>query len=360
MRIVEVVGSAEGGMAAHVRQVVELTRDAGNDVILAAPASFRAADSIRRIDVEIGDRPGAELVTALRRLRRVARGADVVHAHGIRSSFVAALALPRRVRLVSTWHSVPGGDGRSRVSEVMMHVVARRAAVVLTVSEALGERARGCGARRVERALVPPPSVSDGRIERARAAGIARADREILTIARLAPQKGIDLAVEASALLAASGCHHAWHICGDGPLRAETEDAIARSGAPVHLDGHCDDVASRLMRCTVFVQTSRSEGQPVAVQEALAAGCAIVATDVGGTREVLGNAGEIVATDAHALARTLSTLMGDEEGQARLRQLARSRATRLPRPADVYAQLERIYAGRPDTDAPAGAHPGQE
>jgi glycosyltransferase involved in cell wall biosynthesis len=81
------------------------------------------------------------------------------------------------------------------------------------------------------------------------------------------------------------------------------------------------------------------------VQEALRAGAAIVATDVGGTREVTGDAAALVpGGDAHAVAEAVRTVLGDQARREELRARARARAEELPRPADVVAQLREIYA----------------
>lgn len=338
MRFLQIVGSARGGMSAHVRQLCDLLAEAGHTVVLAGPA-IPAGPRWRSVDVAVPARPSLTLARSVCTLKRLARGADVVHAHGIRASFLAALALPRGARLLSTWHSVPGGDQPSRLAALMCAVVARRADCVLAVSTDLAHLARTHHARRVIHALVPPPALSDGTIAAARALAPTRASAEILTIARLAPQKGIDLALEASRLLVTRGLAHTWTLCGDGPLLADAETTLAATGAPVNLAGHCTDVATRLARCTLFVQTSRSEGQPVAVQEALAAGCAIVATAVGGTTDVLAGAGLTVPPDATALADAIEALLTNPVRLAELREAAVARARALPSPADMRDQV---------------------
>jgi glycosyltransferase involved in cell wall biosynthesis len=93
--------------------------------------------------------------------------------------------------------------------------------------------------------------------------------------------------------------------------------------------GHCDAVAERLDEADVFVLPSRSEAFPNAVLEAMAAGLPIVASGVGGIRELLdhGQTGLLVPPgDARALADGLCQVMADPPLAARLGASARARA----------------------------------
>ena len=92
-------------------------------------------------------------------------------------------------------------------------------------------------------------------------------------------------------------------VAGDGPLEAQLRRRVADEQLPARLLGVRGDVPDLLAAADVVVVPSSWEGQPLIVQEALRAGCAIVATDVGGTREVTGDAARLVPPgDASALA----------------------------------------------------------
>ena len=106
-----------------------------------------------------------------------------------------------------------------------------------------------------------------------------------------------------------------------------------------------DDVPELNRAASVVVSTSTWEGQPLAVQEALQAGAAVVATDVGGTREVTGDAAVLTPPDPGALAAAITGLLTDPDRRERLRVAARARADQLPTPADVLDQLRSVYAG---------------
>jgi glycosyltransferase involved in cell wall biosynthesis len=137
-----------------------------------------------------------------------------------------------------------------------------------------------------------------------------------------------------------------WVVAGDGPLLADLRARAAGAQAPVDLLGRREDVADLLAAADVVASTAVWEGQPLAVQEALALGAALVVTDAGGTREVTGDAAVLVPVgDAGAFAAALAAVLGDDARRAALRDAARARAATLPGIADVLTQLDAAYAG---------------
>jgi glycosyltransferase involved in cell wall biosynthesis len=86
------------------------------------------------------------------------------------------------------------------------------------------------------------------------------------------------------------------------------------------------------------------EGQPIAVQQALHAGAALVATDVGGTRAATGEAAVLVPYgDAQQLAAAVRRLLDDAEALATLRQRALQRSRELPDGDDACRAVEELY-----------------
>lgn len=358
-RVVQVLGSSTGGVARHVAQLAELLSGAGARVVVAGPAGVRElvrpGPDTRFTEVEIADRPRVSDLAAVRALRRLAGGADVVHAHGLRAGALAVVAARsrgrRRPRVVVTLHNLPvGGRAIRAVAGVLELVVSRGADEVLGVSGDLVQRASRRGARRTGRALVPAPvrPIGDAMVARAVLA-TEPGTKVVLTVARLAPQKGLDALLDAAALLQGPAL---WCVAGDGPLEDGLRDRIVAEHLPVRLLGRRDDVPALLAAADVVVQTSVWEGQPLGVQEALRAGAAIVTTDAGGTREVTGDAAILVPVgDAAALARAVDRLLADDMVRSERRAAARVRAAALPGPADVLAQVLRCYGWT----SPAGA-----
>ena len=355
-RILQVCGSAAGGVRAHLADCARLLAADGHDVIVEAPAAVLDGmdlEPARAEPLEIGPRPSLNDTLAVARLRRLGRRADVLHAHGLRAGALAALALGRRrgrTRLVVTLHNLTvGGRLTTLVGDRLERLIARRADLVLAVSPDLAERARVLGAPQVELAIIPAvppqqpaePSPSDAAApEDAWPRGGAR----LLTVARLAPQKGLPLLLEVAAILsrevdAGRLAAFTWALAGDGPGREQAAERIAAEQLPVTLLGRRSDAPALMEAADIVVQTSLWEGQPLTIQEALRAGTAIVATDVGGTAVTSRGGAVLVDPQAQAIAEALRTLLSDSEARSRAAERAREAARRLPGLEDLAAQL---------------------
>ena len=130
---------------------------------------------------------------------------------------------------------------------------------------------------------------------------------------------------------------------GEPPATARELACAAAIRWAGYLDAPAKDAALR--RAHVFVMPSRSEGLPVALLEAMAYGCSIVATRAGGIPEVVTDGETAVLVepgDAGALARALIETAHDVERRARLGAAARERAAQL-NGADVVDRLDRVY-----------------
>lgn len=353
-----VLGTSAGGVVRHVAQVGAALVAQGRDVRAAGPASVVAAlDGLPWTEVPVAARPGPGDLRAWLALRRTVAGVRVVHAHGLRAGAFAVLACRtrrRRPRVVVTLHNLPvGGRSVRTVSAVLERVVARGADAVLGVSGDLVARAHALGARGAVRALVPAPTGAVATPDRAgvrRGLGLDDDVPLVVTVARLAPQKGLGTLLDAAERLAhhPAGGAAVWCLAGDGPLHDGLAAQVARRRLPVRLLGRRDDVPRLLAAADVVVSTAVWEGQPIAVQEALRAGAAIVATDAGGTREVTGDAAVLVPVgDDAALADAVTGLLTDARRTAELRAAARSRAGELPTVADVVTQLTDVYGLAP-------------
>lgn len=155
----------------------------------------------------------------------------------------------------------------------------------------------------------------------------------VLMVSRLVPVKRVELAVRAVAELARDGRKVNLVVLGDGPERASLE-ALALRIAPgqVRWEGAVEGSVrdAWLARATVFLHTAgrladgRTEGAPAALVEAMAAGLAVVATDHGGVREIVGDAGRVV--DDRAVAGALREVLTDDVLRGELGAKARDRA----------------------------------
>jgi glycosyltransferase involved in cell wall biosynthesis len=120
---------------------------------------------------------------------------------------------------------------------------------------------------------------------------------------------------------------------GDGPMRGELEARVQHLGLQdtVTFTGHIDDVARLLGPADVMVRPSQTEGQSLAILEAMASEAAVIASDIPPNRELLGDneRGLLVAPgDQDGLSAALGSLIGDGGRRVRLARAARDLAIR--------------------------------
>jgi glycosyltransferase involved in cell wall biosynthesis len=154
--------------------------------------------------------------------------------------------------------------------------------------------------------------------------GVAASTPLVGIVGRLVPIK--DVSTMLAAMERLPGAHLA--VVGDGELRPALEEEARRLGvAPrVHFTGWWDDVASAMGDLDIVALTSRNEGTPVSLIEALAAGRAVVGTTVGGVPFVVadGKSGHLVAPgDPAALAERIGRLLGDTRLRAEMGEWGR-------------------------------------
>jgi glycosyltransferase involved in cell wall biosynthesis len=119
--------------------------------------------------------------------------------------------------------------------------------------------------------------------------------------------------------------------------------------------GYREDVADLLVNCDVFVLPSLTEGLPVSVLEAMAASKPVVASDVGGNKEVVihGETGLLVPPrDSRALAEAIHTIVSDPVLGRRFGTAARTRAQREFSQEDMVRRVTEIYSELLDSRVP--------
>lgn len=390
-RVLELSAQAAGGVRAHIRQVSQLLAKDGHQVLLAGPSNvISPADDavggacLRTYQINIGARPSGADLKALRQLKQLAATAQVIHAHGLRAGALAVLAVKRlpaakRPRVVVTLHNLPVGSAPTRlVGQVLQLVVVKGADYVLTVSPDLLEKAKQLGLKAGEIAVVPAPArgcADCGCMDHAAQPEISQASAQsldagsgvgtgsgvgagssygassaagcgatpcVLTIARLAPQKGLDLLLEAATLIKQRGLNFTWLVAGDGPLKAQLNQQITAADLPVKLLGRREDIGALLAQADVVVQTSYWEGQPLTLREAMQAGRAVVATDVGGSAYTLAGCGQLVEPQAGPLADAVVAVISDPKRRESLEAASRAAVAKIPGETQLREQLDRV------------------
>lgn len=293
------------------RRVAGLRRRGIEVVVIAAP-SYRAS-ALRR--------HARMLVAALRPRGRI----DGVESHVLYPAGLIGLAAAtlRRRPLVVYAHGADVGWSARRgpLDRALASLVARHATAVVTNSAATAERVAALGAV----ARVIPPGVDldrfrpQDRASARSALGLPQGDRIALYVGTLSRRKGAD--VFADALDRVDG----WTgiAVGDGELRASL---AARRGLRIVGAIAPDEVPAWMAAADVVVVPSRDEPLGLAAVEALACGIPVVATAVGGLREVVRdgfNGRSVAPGDPAAIAAALGDLE-TEEARARLAGPARA------------------------------------
>ncbi len=320
-----------------------------------SPGTERLLDSARHAGIETrgiergagGVRRFTALVRAVRRERP-----SVFHAHltwPLRcSTGIVAAAAARVPVIVATQHLLPLLPSRPpRIKRAVVEACVDR---YVAVSAAMGAALRsGLPADRVSviRNGIPLEPYLGGRDDALRRTLAPDDTPLLLTVARLHAQKGIPFLLGAIARLPRVRLA----IAGDGPDRAALESEAARLGVAdrVLMLGEREDVPALLAACDLFVLPSLFEGLPVSVLEAMASARPVIATDVGGTAEVVshGETGLLVPPgDAASLADAVATLLGNPVLAAGLAARGRtlverefSAAVMAERVAQLYDQL---------------------
>ncbi|WP_043628380.1 glycosyltransferase family 4 protein [Nonomuraea candida] len=349
MRVAFVLGTTSGGTGRHVLMLVEGLVRRGHQVLVAGPRSVEeqfsfAAAGARFAEVSVSDRPHpANDLRAVLAVRRLTRGADVVHAHGLRAGALAALGRPGPV--VTLHNALTAGGFVGLVYGLLERIVARRAGHVLAVSPDLAERMRRLGARHVRAAVVAAPVPRPARRTPQEVRDdLGAGERPILlTVARLAQQKGLETLLDVAAGPWQGG-EPLFVVAGEGPLRGELQRRIDAEKLPVVLLGNRDDVPDLLGAATALVMPSRWEGQPLTLREALMTGTPAIASEVGGIPEILGDGGILVPYgDVAGFQAAVRRLLATPEAARALAAAAERRGREMPGADDVVADALEAY-----------------
>ncbi|MDQ3752336.1 MAG: glycosyltransferase [Actinomycetota bacterium] len=360
-RILEVLGRSAGGIARHVARVVEgLDGRDGLRIDVAGPGDLPVPMGAPVLEVVIPDGPVRGHPGAIRRLKSIiAEGRyDMVHAHGLRAGIDAGLAVrgrrvsdgPRAPVLVSVHNlirpDIIGGPRAlvyRRAEGLAVRLSDRTFAPSVEIAEHLRATVAGTGGKievlHLGVGAAPEGLPPAGEVRRR--LGLADGDRFVVTTARLASQKALDVMLEALAQLPSNVV---LAILGDGPLEGELRSFAARLGVADRalFLGWQDEVAGYVAAADVFCLSSRWEAVALAVQEAVLVGTPVVSTDVGGMGELISErvSGRLVPPgDPSALASALAEVLASPEVGARYAAAARAR---LARDFSTEAMLERL------------------
>jgi glycosyltransferase involved in cell wall biosynthesis len=292
-----------------------------------------------------------EVADHLRRLK-----ADVLCTSGYKPDLVGSRAARRAgVPIVAIAHGWTGVTLKVRLYEALDALALRFVDAAVCVSAAMARRVLRTGVPAgkvvvIRNALDTVPYDKDDPLCRQRVeAFFAQAPRLIVGAAgRLSKEKGFDVFLEAAAIVCRQRSDVGFVLFGDGPMRPTLErrlDELALRGRFV-LAGFRTDLDGLLPGLDLAVLSSHTEGLPVAVLEAQAAGVAVVATAVGGTPEVIrdGETGWLVPpARPPALAGKISHALANDEQRRALGRAGRQRVRDEHTFAGQAAHYQRLF-----------------
>ena len=372
-----------GGAERVARELYDrLCRRPGWEITLlsAVPRALAGGDEVREHTMASGLRvvtvPATDLagkigvqLTVSKRLRAEAARLleelrpDVLHAHSLHfHGTIVAAALARRTGcpLVTTAH-LGSSDDLSGMTKMMARLwdvtianrIVHSSTRVVAVSNAVADHLRAIGAN--ERQLVVAPNGVDHDSYSPPQLPRPRGPLEVGFIGRMIANKGPEVLIAAAESAVAHGADLRLTFVGDGPLRGLVERRVSDGvlANRTTFTGQVRDVADRLRLLDVIARPSTTEGLPLAVLEAMATGCPVLASDVAGNREVVhdGDNGMVFKVgDFEALSAALCKLAADRPEVARLGAEAVLTASSYTwgRSADMHAQALISAAARSD------------
>lgn len=347
MRIVHLVSTAKRRgaevFAADLVRVLAGEVESQGVIVLWAPTPFEVdfGAAVTALGGAGGGPSGWWKRVAALRSELAASRPDLVLAHGGDALEHAVLADPRG-RIPVVYRNI--GLAHDRVTRgprrALFGALVRRAGRVIAVADAVAHQTIEAFHTDPEVVVTIPNGVDAGRLvattargDVRRGLGISERAPVVLFLGALSWEKDPVAFVELAARIAGADPHPHFLVVGDGPLRAEVEAGVSRSGVAerIHLLGNRPDVADLLAAGDVLVLVSRPggmEGMPAVLIEAGLAGLPVVAHDVAGVAEVVehGVTGLLVRPgDVDGLFGAVRSVLDDADRRARLGAAARTR-----------------------------------
>jgi glycosyltransferase involved in cell wall biosynthesis len=333
------VGSRGSSVEANVAAVV-----LPGEFDLSFLAPFRDA-GVPVFTIQVPHRGYLQERTQVARLCREL-GPDVVHTHGYRADVLdAPIARRLGIVVVSTVHGFTGGPGR--LYQWLQRRALRRFDAVVAVSRMLRDDLARSGVPRkrlycVPNAWHPWGPLLDHRAA-CRALGITPDGFRVGWVGRLSREKGPDVLVDALGQLGDAPVTASF--LGAGALRQalDTRARALRVADRISWHGLVPGAGELFRAFGAFVLTSRTEGTPIALLEAMAAGVPIIAANVGGVPDVVSSNEALLVPpeNPQAVAAAIREVL---ENPAAARSRARAARERLEREFGLAAWLERYEA----------------
>jgi glycosyltransferase involved in cell wall biosynthesis len=364
-----------GGPATHVVLLNAGLDREGYDCLLVAGSEGANEGSLRDLALsndlrlaqipELGREiaPWSDLVTLVKLYKMMRRERPhIVHTHTAKAGFVGRIAA-RLAGVPVVLHTFHGhvfhgyfSPAKTRLFLLMERLGARLSTRIITISPRLREEIAQFGVTERRRIMViplgfeleafasQPRATGDFR----RSLGLPKDAKLVGAIGRLAPIKNIPLLLEAAAIARKQEPSIHVVLVGDGELRQELEaraEALGLADAVVFA-GWRRELASVYADLDAVVISSHNEGTPASLIEAMATGCPVLATRVGGVPDLItdGKTGRLVPPgDSEGLAAALVALFREPERTAKMADLARERTLERHQATRLVADVDWLY-----------------
>ena len=365
-----------GGIREHVRQIVtHLNRDLFDVTLLCSlrrdPAYEQQLEELRVDGMPVILEPMVRSIRPWRDFRSeqriyhnlLVRRYDVVHTHGSKAGILGRFAAHRagNSRVIHTGHTFPIQWARG-IQGRFYRVLERRAALWCDTVVALTQAQKSmlieqqvCASDKIvvlpNAVELPEPLTAERRRGAREKLGLPPDAPVAAMLGRIVQQKDPLLFAQAAAaaLRLRPDLHFVW--IGDGPMRRRMVHHALLLGVPegrLLVTGQRDDATALLPAADVLLMTTRFEGMPYAVLEAMAAGLPVVAVDVPGMAEIVehGVTGRLTAADPGLLAVQVVSFAGDEPLRRKCGEAGRNAVKQRFLVQDFINKLQELYLAR--------------
>ncbi len=365
IRILQIVRPSQGGIRSHLRLLCRELLHFGHTVHIIAPKGFRLEDIPGSLSGDISihtapihSKPNVILdLKAALRTARMGKTVDVMHAHGIRSAWIGALACQLCAKpLVFTAHNLcppPRRDFKSKLLSWALHqceeVIGVSNAVVASLKRYgddfsdLRVIANGVDLQEIDAMIDINSSWTQ--------LGMKFEPQSTMVIAaagRLEPVKGYDTLLHAASIIHPMYPEVTFLLMGDGSEKNKLASLIPGYGLTqnVLMPGRMRNIPALFSKSQLVVAPSLSEGQGITALEAMAAKRCVVASDTGGLSETIEDGVTGVLTpvgDPHALAEAIIRMITNDELRDRMGKAGRMRVECLYTSRTMAIETENVY-----------------
>ena len=383
MKILQVIANAEyGGLPVHTLTLSRCLAARGHEVCLLSLCDGPVLADFEAVGIPTRATPFLELKAqrniflAWRAIRYVQRTIDsfqpdIIHSHGPRAHFftvLAAVSMKRRNQMVASvhgsWRQFSGGHEEEMGAVVSLMKKVQYGGIDRLTASLSQKIVAVCEATRDEliktlringnKIIVVPNGSEDCDFDKniiddiRMDFGISETDKVVICVGRIAFHKGSQDLLDAIDIIAGQDQTTYFLVVGEGPMEAELRRRAqdVKFGGRLLVAGRRNDALGIMAASDLVVLPSLSEGLPLTLLEAAMLGKPIVATEVGGVREIViqDRTGLLVRPhDPKGLANAIQQLLGDEKRRRIMGVAARELWERKFRADLMVSRMEELY-----------------